>query len=219
MVARVEPERVQAVLDDGTKPTMAVRLADGSRIRVTPTHPFYADWGPDLRNPGWLEAGQLRAGDRLRTADGRGTTVAGLEYDTGSAHVYTLTVATDHTFFVGAALVLVHNSNACYGTAGEFEDLSGKTFEEANKILEQGTRRVADSAGGYRAYKYPDGSEVIIRDNGEVIRMAAPEYAKTGERTNKGQRLDSQGNLLPRSDPDSHNTGEMVRRDPPPAAE
>ena len=115
---RVEPERVVAVIDDGTKPTMAVRLADGSRVRVTPTHPFYADWGPDLRGPGWLEADQLRVGDRLRTADGRGTAVAGLEYNTGSAHVYTLTVATDHTFFVAAAQVLVHNSGPCPDVVG-----------------------------------------------------------------------------------------------------
>jgi len=41
--------------------------------------------------------------------------VAGLEYTTGSAHVYTLTVATDHTFFVAAAQVqvLVHNIGPC----------------------------------------------------------------------------------------------------------
>ena len=104
---RVEPERVQAVLDDGTKLTMAVRLADGSRIRVTPTHPFYADWGADLR-----------VGDRLRTADGRGTTVVGLEYNTGSAHVYTLTVAANHTFFVAATQVLVHNSGPCPDVVG-----------------------------------------------------------------------------------------------------
>ena len=142
VVARVEPERVQAVLDDGTKPTMAVRLADGSRIRVTPTHPFYADWGPDLRNPGWLEAGQLRAGDRLRTADGRGTTVAGLEYDTGSAHVYTLTVATDHTFFVAAAQVLVHNSGPC-------PDVVGLLLPEGKAIGVQGSSSdIREVAGG-----------------------------------------------------------------------
>ena len=36
--------------------------------------------------------------------------VEGVRYNVGRAVVYTLTVGTDHTFFVGAARVLVHNA-------------------------------------------------------------------------------------------------------------
>jgi hypothetical protein len=47
-------------------------------------------------------------GDQLHTEDGHDVTITALRYDTGYAHVYTLTVANDHTFFVGTARVLVY---------------------------------------------------------------------------------------------------------------
>ena len=121
---KAEPERVQAVIDDGLKPLVALDLSDGSTLRVTSNHPFYVDGGPQLTQPGWLQAGQLRIGDRLRTENGRDITVVALHWNVGDAEVYTLTVANDHTFwgesgpnsgdhdfFVGTAQVLVHNSN------------------------------------------------------------------------------------------------------------
>jgi len=110
---KVAAEAVQAVIDDGTKPLIAVDLADGAAITVTADHPFYVDAGRALTGPGWLHAGDLRPGDRLRTADGRGVVMLGLRRDVGWAEVYTLTVTRDHTFFVGAARVLVHNANGC----------------------------------------------------------------------------------------------------------
>jgi hypothetical protein len=110
---RVEPERVQAVIDDGIKPLMTVSLSDGSSLKVTTNHPFYVDSGPGITGPQWVQAGDLKVGDRLRTEDGQDVTVTALRYHTGYAHVYTLTVATDHDFFVGSAGVLVHNYNVC----------------------------------------------------------------------------------------------------------
>ena len=59
--------------------------------------------------PGWQWAGHLRTGDHLRTATGVDVVVTGLRYNVGHAVVYTLTVAHDHTFFVGTVRVLVHN--------------------------------------------------------------------------------------------------------------
>ena len=108
---KVEPERVQAVIDDGVKPTMAVGLSDGSSLRVTTNHPFYVDSGPGISAAGWIQAGDLKVGDRVRTKDGQGITIASLRYHTGEAHVYTLTVDQDHDFFVGTARVLVHNTS------------------------------------------------------------------------------------------------------------
>lgn len=94
---RVEPEAVQAVIDDGVKPLLALALSDGEAITVTVDHPFYVDSGLFLRESGWLQAGQLQPGDRLRTADGRGAVVVGLRRNVGRAEVYTLTVAHDHS--------------------------------------------------------------------------------------------------------------------------
>ena len=107
---KVEAEPVLAVIDDGVKPLLAVGLSDGSTVRVTANHPFWVDSGAALAAPGWLPAGELRAGDRLRTEDGRDVAVLGIREGAGSAHVYTLTVARDHAFFAGSAGVLVHNA-------------------------------------------------------------------------------------------------------------
>jgi len=106
----VEAEPVQAVIQDPVSPLLAVQLSDGSAITVTADHPFWVDSGAIFKGPNWLAAGQLLPGDRLRTAQGTDVTVAGVRRGVGQAVVYTLTVATEHTFFVGTARVLVHNA-------------------------------------------------------------------------------------------------------------
>jgi len=106
---KVEAEAVQAVIQDPVSPLIAVDLSDGSAITVTADHPFWVDAGAQLAGAGWFAAGRLQAGDELRMATGAHVMVVGLRRNVGSAVVYTLTVAKDHTFFVGAARVLVHN--------------------------------------------------------------------------------------------------------------
>ncbi len=102
---------VQAIIVRPVSPMVAVQLSDGSTIRVQPDHPFWVDGGPGQSGAGWVKAGQLRPGDRLRTTRGQGhaVTVVRVRQHAGKAVVYTLTVAQDHTFFVGIAKVLVHN--------------------------------------------------------------------------------------------------------------
>jgi intein/homing endonuclease len=68
---KVEREDVQAVIDDGVKPLIALDLSDGSTLKVTSNHGFWVDSGKRLDHAGWLEAGQLRPGDELRTAAGK----------------------------------------------------------------------------------------------------------------------------------------------------
>jgi len=108
---KVEVESIQAVRRDPVSALMQIHLADGSSIKVTADHPFWVDGNADFTEMGWRAAGQLQIGDHLRTASGAEATVAELQYQIGAAVVYTLTVAPDHTFFVGSARVLVHNSN------------------------------------------------------------------------------------------------------------
>jgi len=107
---KVAAEAVQAVIQDPVSPLVAVDLSDGSAITVTADHPFWVDAGARLAGAGWFAAGRLRAGDELRTASGVPVMVVGLRHSVGYAAVYTLTVAKDHTFFVGSARVLVHNA-------------------------------------------------------------------------------------------------------------
>jgi RHS repeat-associated protein len=128
---KVEPAPLQAVIDDGIKPLMQVQMSDGTSLSVTTDHPFYVDSGPGITTPQWVQAGDLRVGDRLRTENGRDVTITALHYDTGYAHVYTLTVASDHDFFVGQADVLVHNANApCAQLGGSYGQVRRAASEQ-----------------------------------------------------------------------------------------
>lgn len=122
-----------------------MELADGSSIKVQPNHAFWVDSGPGFFGPGWLEAEHLRAGDQLRTVGGVDVTVIGLRYHVGTADVYTLTVATDHDFFVGSARVLVHNAGPCLPNG--FSDIG--QFGEFGNIIKQHLGGLVDY---YEAY-------------------------------------------------------------------
>jgi RHS repeat-associated protein len=126
---KVESEPIQAVIDDGAKPIIELDLADGTSVKTTSTHYFWVDSGQDLSAPGWLQAGQLNPGDHLRTASGPDAVVLRVEWNVGDAEVYTLTVATDHTFFVGADQVLVHNCGP-----GQLKLPTGPSQQKLNKI-------------------------------------------------------------------------------------
>ncbi len=94
----VAPEAVQAVLADPVSPLLAVDLSDGSAITATADHPFWVDTGALFAGHNWLAAGDLLAGDQLRTAGGKDVVVVRVRRGVGRAAVYTLTVAKDHTF-------------------------------------------------------------------------------------------------------------------------
>jgi hypothetical protein len=138
-------------------------------------------------------------------ASGKDVRVTRLRYNGGHAAVYTLTVAYDHTLFVGFARVLVHNASGCYGMASQIEDLSGKSRAEVDTLLRARGARKKATVGGYTHYRFPDRSEIVIRPDGRVVRTPAPEYGPTGARTNKGARLDQYGRLTT-----SHDTGEKL---------
>ena len=101
------------------------------------------DSGPGITKPAWLRADSLQVGDTLRTASGKDVTIIALRYHVGTAHVYTLTVATDHDFFVGAARVLVHNSSLC------------PTIHYGPKILNQIAKRGWTKAEIQQTILYP----------------------------------------------------------------
>jgi len=130
---KVAAEAVQAVIQDPVSPLVAVDLSDGSAITVTADHPFWVDAGARLAGAGWFAAGRLRAGDELRTASGVPVMVVELRHSVGYAAVYTLTVAKDHTFFVGSARVLVHNAD-CFDIIRYSENATG--FEKHHGVLD-----------------------------------------------------------------------------------
>ncbi|MET9969949.1 toxin C-terminal domain-containing protein, partial [Streptomyces sp. NPDC006356] len=98
------------ITGEGLKDLVNVTLTVGGReVQVTATdgHPF---WVPGLDD--WIDAGDLRAGQALRTATGKDVRISAVEHRTVAARVHNLTVADAHTYYVlvGATPVLVHNS-------------------------------------------------------------------------------------------------------------
>jgi hypothetical protein len=92
-------------------------------------------------------------------------------------------------------------SRGAYGTASRIKNLNGLSREEADAALKaENPVKVHTTSGGYKQYKFDDGSTVWIRPNGEVVRVPAPSTAPPGS------RIDPGGNLT-----DAHSTGETVR--------
>ncbi|MFD5077796.1 polymorphic toxin type 27 domain-containing protein [Streptomyces sp. NPDC058371] len=81
-----------------------IRTADG-QVEATDSHRFW------VRERGWVEAGELRAGDTLVAREGGSTKVLGTTVVKGSVEVFNFEVARNHTYYVytGSTPVLVHN--------------------------------------------------------------------------------------------------------------
>ncbi len=98
---------VEAVIVRLDRPVLTLELLDESwqvdELRVTPDHPVWK------QGAGWVDAEQLRAGDRLLSADGTLVTVLSTAHSGIATETYNLTVSGYHTFFVGEAGVWVHN--------------------------------------------------------------------------------------------------------------
>lgn len=90
---------------------VGVVRAGGRDVRMTPGHPLWVD------GRGWVAAGELVPGDRVRGHDGRYTAVDAVEPAGEAAVVYNVEVAGSHTFFVGGAgwgfSLWVHNDELC----------------------------------------------------------------------------------------------------------
>ena len=72
-------------------------------ITATLEHPFWVD------GAGWVDAGDLRAGDTLLSADGRRLVVQAAVRSAGPAMVYNFTVDALHTYTITELRVVVHN--------------------------------------------------------------------------------------------------------------
>ncbi|MBS2547276.1 hypothetical protein KGQ19_10360 [Catenulispora sp. NL8] len=106
----------------------------GGTIVGTANHPFY-----DTSAGGFVDAGDLRAGDRLQTGTSGRATVDAVHAQVGPLVTYDLTIDGLHTYFVeaGQTPVLVHNDicselpskvSAKYAVLGRLKDT-----EKANK--------------------------------------------------------------------------------------
>ncbi len=101
-------------------------------VTATDGHPF---WLVDRQE--WVKAGDITPGALLRTPDGATNKVEAVRTWTAEQQVFNLTVADLHTYYVrvGAAAVLVHNSNPCKEIVlGQFDHFE-QARNEALKLL------------------------------------------------------------------------------------
>ncbi|PSK87347.1 pretoxin HINT domain-containing protein [Murinocardiopsis flavida] len=97
----------------GKKALVALTVISGdgsvSRLTATGEHPF---WSPDSAE--WIDADDLRPGDRLRTAEGEWAEVRAVGTRTAADQaVHNLTIADLHTYYAGESgqELLVHNDD------------------------------------------------------------------------------------------------------------
>lgn len=101
--------------------------------------------------------------------------------------------------------------------AAAVPDLHGKSLKAAEDVLTGHKFAFAkETGGGYRCYASPDGSEIWIRPDGEVVRTG-PKVDPGPNQKNYRDRYDQYGNRLPRHDEhgnplNNHSTGERVKR-------
>ena len=85
-------------------PTLIHLTLDDEHLETTPEHPFLT------AERGWVAAGDLRVGERVRQVDGGFGRVQAVALEQRAQVMYNLTVAVAHTFFVGEEGWLVHNT-------------------------------------------------------------------------------------------------------------
>ena len=101
-------EVIHLIRGEGEKSLVDITLASGEVITATVGHPIYSTSQSD-----WVDAGELTLDDLLREISGADASIVGLRKYSEIADVYNLTVANDHTYFVGVGEVLGHNAGIC----------------------------------------------------------------------------------------------------------
>ncbi|MGK4579091.1 polymorphic toxin-type HINT domain-containing protein [Kitasatospora sp. HPMI-4] len=134
-VSKSEKHRVDArhiTVDDKSFVDITVETASGPQvITATGNHPFYS-----ITTAAWADAGSIRAGDKLQTADGRTVTVGQVRHYRAAKTTYDLTIDGLHTYYVlaGTTPVLVHNSNCLTMSSAIGDDpLLTKAAQQAGK--------------------------------------------------------------------------------------
>ncbi|MBX7058879.1 MAG: peptidoglycan DD-metalloendopeptidase family protein [Leptospirales bacterium] len=99
----VEPKRVVQTFVRQTDRIYHVRYSNGAEFETTFNHEFY------VKDAGWVQAKQLRAGDVSLLANGGERMIAGVNGEARYETVYNFEVQDNHSYFVGRDAVLVHN--------------------------------------------------------------------------------------------------------------
>ncbi|MET9557351.1 polymorphic toxin-type HINT domain-containing protein [Streptomyces sp. NPDC006645] len=144
-------ERTITTHDDKDFTRLTVATSSGpAAVTATDTHPF---WLSDQRR--WADAGDIEAGDHLRTPSGTSLEVTAVARRTERQTTHDLTVSGIHTYYVyvGSAPVLVHNQDIC-------EPLTRKQLDEAYEA--NNTEKVLDHVFNKEDHGFQD----LVRNSG-----------------------------------------------------
>lgn len=121
----------------------------GATLEPTAAHPLFS-----IDRGAWVPAGELRAGERLRTRDGD-VLVASIEQVRGVHTVFNLEVETEHGYFVSDAAVWSHNQNPCMQPVGAL--VRTRHLDEISGLPDD-LARFAHSTDEWRAFEDAAGS-------------------------------------------------------------
>ena len=121
-----------------------ITLDNGEIITATSNHPFW-----EVSDQNWKDAGVLNVNSTLINIDENNISIVNLKRYTKNTMVYNLTVANDHTYFVGLNSVLGHNSDEdWYECVDNLPYWKGSTLKSLDALISQET-----FARGYNIYK------------------------------------------------------------------
>jgi Pretoxin HINT domain len=162
---------------------LVVLTDDGvETIHTTEHHRFWND-----TTKTWVEAKDLKSGERLLASDGDVVTVGELKPVSGAAPMLDLTVDTDHTFYVAltATSVLVHNQNCGYVdiTKGKSSvrniqtDITRADFEST--LQSNGWSKAVSKDGVSTVYS-KDGATYAIRNKADSSLFPTADFTPAG---------------------------------------
>jgi RHS repeat-associated protein len=121
-------EVTHLIRGEGNKTLTDITLSSGEIITATSNHPFWA-----VADHNWTEAGELTLDNILLNINEYNTTISNLKTYTKEDVVYNLTVANEHTYFVGSEGVLGHNAG-CHAPGNDTWDHIYNPYIKNRKI-------------------------------------------------------------------------------------
>lgn len=164
-------EHVIVTADKETSDLRLEREGVDETLGVTREHPFW------VRDQGWVKAYRLAPGDQVFTESGAWARVVSNTPRTTRQYVYNLSVADDHTFFVGKVGAWVHNCAAAISANAAASPRAQVVYQIVETNLATGGTEVLKygiSSTGVNALGFSLRAE---RQVAALTRLAKPGYA------------------------------------------
>ncbi|MES9863930.1 MAG: putative Ig domain-containing protein [Candidatus Thiodiazotropha sp. LLP2] len=166
-------EVVHLIEGEGEKNLVDITLKNGEVIHATEGHPFYL---PELGGK-WLKAKDLKKGHQLLGLNNELFVITNLERYKKDVKVYNLTIANDHTYYVGDNQVLSHN-------AQKVCPIKGLVFGAKKPLFQPNVKHTVGGAGkrpGLPAGIEPDDSYYAFQKLAVKSAVNGRWYAKSSD--------------------------------------